>query len=83
MKSRPQVALLIETSNAYARGLLEGVTAYLREHGPWSVYISEHGRGDSVPHWLKGWAGDGLGGGLGGGWDAVGACGEKKKAKKT
>ena len=60
MKSRPQVALLIETSNAYARGLLEGVTAYLREHGPWSVYISEHGRGDSVPHWLKGWAGDGI-----------------------
>jgi LacI family transcriptional regulator len=57
---RPLVALLIETSNAYARGLLEGVTAYLREHGPWSVYISEHGRGESVPHWLKGWAGDGI-----------------------
>jgi LacI family transcriptional regulator len=56
----PQVALLIETSNAYARGLLEGVTAYLREHRPWSIYISEHGRGDSVPHWLQGWKGDGI-----------------------
>jgi LacI family transcriptional regulator len=55
-----QVALLIETSNAYARGLLEGVTAYLREHRPWSIYISEHGRGDSVPHWLRGWHGDGI-----------------------
>lgn len=55
-----RVALLIETSNAYARGLLEGVTAYLREHRPWSIYISEHGRGDSVPHWLEGWKGDGI-----------------------
>ena len=60
MKNRPQVALLVETSNAYARGLLEGVTAYIREHGPWSVYLSEHGRGESVPHWLQGWKGDGI-----------------------
>jgi LacI family transcriptional regulator len=55
-----RVALLIETSNAYARGLLRGVTSYLREHRPWSLYISEHGRGDSVPHWLQGWNGDGI-----------------------
>ena len=55
-----RVALLIETSNGYARGLLEGVTAYLREHRPWSIYLSEHGRGDSVPHWLQGWKGDGI-----------------------
>jgi LacI family transcriptional regulator len=59
-RPRQQVALLIETSNAYARGLLEGVTAYLREHRPRSIYISEHGRGDSVPHWLEGWKGDGI-----------------------
>lgn len=59
-RQQQQVALLIETSNAYARGLLEGVTAYLREHRPWSIYISEHGRGDSVPHWLEGWKGDGI-----------------------
>jgi len=57
---RPQVALLIETSNAYARGLLEGVTAYLREHRGWSIYLSEHGRGDSVPAWLHGWKGNGI-----------------------
>lgn len=60
LPGHPRVALLIETSNAYARGLLEGVTAYLREHRPWSLYISEHGRGDSVPHWLQGWKGDGI-----------------------
>jgi LacI family transcriptional regulator len=56
----PHVALLIETSNAYARGLLEGVTAYLREHRSWAIYLSEHGRGDSVPAWLRGWKGNGI-----------------------
>lgn len=55
-----QVALLIETSNAYARGLLGGVVAYIREHQPWSLHLAEHGRGDHPPAWLKGWRGDGI-----------------------
>ena len=29
--SRREVALLIETSNGYARGLLNGIIAYIRE----------------------------------------------------
>jgi LacI family transcriptional regulator len=60
MAARPQVALLIETSNSYARGLLRGIYAYLREHRPWSVYLPEQGRGDAPPHWLKTWRGDGV-----------------------
>ncbi len=56
----PKVALLIETSNAYARGLLCGVVGYIREHQPWSVYLSEHTRGDKVPAWLAGWDGNGI-----------------------
>lgn len=55
-----KVALLIETSNAYARGLLQGIIAYLREHGPWSVYLAEQRRGDSPPTWLVRWDGDGV-----------------------
>jgi len=47
--SLPKVALLIETSNSYARGLLEGIAAYFREHRGWSVYLAEHGRGDRAP----------------------------------
>src|SRR4051795_13342141 len=58
--SLPKVALLIETSNSYARGLLEGITGYIREHRGWSVYLAEHGRGDRAPQWLKGWDGDGI-----------------------
>ncbi len=58
---RPRkVALLIETSNAYARGLLEGIVAYQREQRPWSLHLAEHGRGDKPPAWLADWDGDGI-----------------------
>jgi LacI family transcriptional regulator len=60
LKATRKVALLIETSNAYARGLLQGVIAYLHENQPWSLYLAEHGRGDSPPGWLAGWEGDGI-----------------------
>jgi LacI family transcriptional regulator len=52
--------LLIESSNAYARGLLHGVVSYVREHEPWSFYLMEHGRGDDPPPWLAHWNGDGI-----------------------
>ena len=53
-------ALLIETSNAYARGLLRGVRAFAQEHGRWSTYLVEHGRGDPPPRWIRDWKGDGI-----------------------
>jgi len=56
----PKVALLIETSNAYARGLMRGIVGYMREHRPWSIYLSEHTRGDRPPIWLTDWDGDGV-----------------------
>lgn len=60
MKPQQKVALLIETSNAYARGLLRGVVSYTREHQPWSLYLSEHNRGDQPPAWLADWDGHGI-----------------------
>lgn len=36
----PQVALLLETSTEYGRGLLRGILRYARLHGPWSLRIS-------------------------------------------
>ena len=59
-RRRPSVALLIETSNAYAHGLLHGIRAYIREHQSWSIYVGEQGRGDPAPLWLKKWHGDGV-----------------------
>lgn len=57
---RHQVALLIETSNAYARGLLRGIHAYVREHQQWVVFFLEQGRGDAPPKSLKSWRGHGI-----------------------
>lgn len=55
-----KVALLIETSNSYARGLMRGISAYLREHERWLLYLSEGKRGEKVPSWLEKWKGDGI-----------------------
>ena len=60
MPDRHSVALIIETSNAYARGLLDGIIAYQREHELWSIYVAEQQRGAQPPDWLKTWRGDGI-----------------------
>jgi LacI family transcriptional regulator len=60
MLHRRKVALLIETSNSYARELLHGVRAWSREQRDWSIRLSEQGRGAGLPKWLKGWNGDGV-----------------------
>jgi LacI family transcriptional regulator len=58
---RPRrVALLVETSNAYARELLHGIRAWLREHGGWTIALAEAGRGAPPPAWLAKWRGDGI-----------------------
>jgi LacI family transcriptional regulator, galactose operon repressor len=60
MRKIPHVALLIETSRGYGRGILFGVIRYLRERGPWSVYIRPHDLGAPPPPWLENWRGDGI-----------------------
>src|SRR3954462_13906179 len=65
-----RVAVLVETSNSYARGLIQGVIEYARAHGRWSVYLGEHRRGDEPPPWVRrgdGGGGRGPGRGSGGG----------------
>ncbi|MEW4488498.1 DNA-binding transcriptional regulator [Thalassoglobus sp. JC818] len=60
MNDRRAVALLIETSNAYARGLLEGIVEWIRQHNAWSIYLPEQMRGADPPTWLSRWKGDGI-----------------------
>lgn len=57
---RKRVTFLVESSNAYGRGLLRGLSTYLRAHGSWSVQIPEMGRGGPVPEWLADWEGHGI-----------------------
>lgn len=60
MPTIPHVALLIEASRAYGRGILQGVIRYQREHGPWSIYFQPQGLDAPLPPWLKTWKGDGI-----------------------
>ena len=47
-----KVALLIETSKAFGRGLLAGIGRYARLHQRWSIYVEERGLDDPIPRWL-------------------------------
>lgn len=60
MRRLPHIALFIETSREYGRGLLRGVSRYHQEHGPWSIYFEPHGLNELLPAWLKDWRGDGI-----------------------
>ena len=55
-----RVAVLVEASNAYGRGLLRGIAAHVRTHGRWTIQLSEMGRGGPLPEWLDAWRGDGI-----------------------
>ena len=54
-----RVALLLETSTEYGRGLLRGIVKYARLHGPWSIYISP-GHLEQVLPKARSWEGDGI-----------------------
>ena len=54
------VALLVETSNAYGRGLLLGIRNYLIVNPGWSIYLGEHGRHETDLSWLDSWRGHGV-----------------------
>jgi len=60
VRNRRSVSLLIETSNSYARGVLEGVVEFVRQHEGWSIYLPEQERGGRPPAWLSRWNGDGI-----------------------
>ncbi|MBK9137270.1 MAG: DNA-binding transcriptional regulator [Verrucomicrobia bacterium] len=59
-RRRFQVALLIETSNAFAREVLLGVRDWMEAHDTWAVHLSEQGRGNEPPGWLRHWQGHGI-----------------------
>jgi LacI family transcriptional regulator len=59
--SRPRrVALVIETSRTYGRGILRGVARYAHVHGHWSCFTMERELHSGIPGWLRQWKGDGI-----------------------
>jgi LacI family transcriptional regulator len=59
--ARPRrVALFIESSISYGRGILRGIAKYLRAHGPWSIFVEQRELGAALPGWVASWKGDGI-----------------------
>ena len=54
-----KVALLIETSREYGRGVLRGIVRYARLHGPWAFYITPGDFEQALPE-MKHWGGTGI-----------------------
>jgi LacI family transcriptional regulator len=57
---RPRVALLVESSRGYGRGVLWGIAQFVREHDPWSIFFQDLNLCDETPGWLKSWRGEGI-----------------------
>jgi LacI family transcriptional regulator len=57
---RPRVALFVESSISFGRGVLRGIARYLRVHGPWSIFLEQRELGAALPAWIGRWEGDGI-----------------------
>ncbi len=60
LRKLPRVALLVESSRTYGRGVLRGIARYAHAHGPWSFFLIERDLHGGVPDILKAWRGDGI-----------------------
>lgn len=59
-RRRPRVALFVESSIGYGRGVLRGVARWLRAHGPWSIFLEQRELGAAPPPWFAQWRGEGI-----------------------
>ncbi len=60
MSDMRHVSVLIESSRAFGRGLIEGVARWIRERGNWSTYFEPRDLASPAPRWLRSWKGDGI-----------------------
>ncbi|TWU26701.1 Xylose operon regulatory protein [Novipirellula galeiformis] len=60
MSTTPRVALFVETSRAYGRGVLKGIWQHVQEHGRWSILFRPRGLEEPTPAWMASWRGDGI-----------------------
>jgi LacI family transcriptional regulator len=56
----PRIALLIESSRTYGRGILRGLAQYAHVHGPWAFFTQERELHSGIPAWLQTWKGHGI-----------------------
>jgi LacI family transcriptional regulator len=54
------VALLVESSRAYGRAVLQGVAQYAEKRPDWILHFEPSGLEAGLPCWLRSWQGDGI-----------------------
>jgi LacI family transcriptional regulator len=59
MVDKRHVAVIVESSNSYARGVLRGIHDYARSRG-WTLYLTEHGRHEIDESFAGNWKFDGV-----------------------
>ena len=60
MTDQRNVAVIVETSNSYARGVLRGIHEYARSRHGWALYLTEHGRHEFDKSFACNWNFDGV-----------------------
>ncbi|QDU63494.1 Xylose operon regulatory protein [Planctomycetes bacterium Pan216] len=59
-RKRRHVALIVETSITFGRGVLRGIAKFLKEQRGWSVFLEQRELGAALPDWIDRWDGDGI-----------------------
>ena len=62
--TRRDVAIVIDTSASFSRGVLAGISRWCRQHESWTITIDDRQQSAPIPPWLLRWTGDGLISGL-------------------
>ena len=60
VEHKRRVAVLIESSRAYGRALIDGIGRYARQEAHWTIDFEPRGLETGPPRWLKRWQGDGI-----------------------
>lgn len=60
MRDEKNIAVIVETSNGYARSLLRGIHEYARFRDGWTLYLTEHGRHEIDESFVGNWKFDGV-----------------------
>lgn len=55
-----RIALIVPTDAWYDRVLIDGITTYSREHGPWRLVLQTDNSHHRVEPWLQRWKPDGI-----------------------
>ena len=59
-RANRHVAVCVDKSRAYGRGILRGIAEYVEAHARWSLSLNPRASGHYSADWLRGWNGDGV-----------------------